>query len=456
MVKLQLSRILTSLQQEHPQLDFDSSGVSMILVDKEAVISLFQSNKDRQTSVPAEVYGYCLYRYSFFDIRLNWKVESAPYYGVHGVSLKEEKVMIEDVQLRYRDKVVRLYNQDRLIDEVETLDILQKPFVQYIQDWRLFPFLSAHMMQPTHYKSKKVLVPGVIVEDIVEIADKTYPQLKKQVIEGGGYQAVNTFCEAVSVENQFICMEGFTTYRLGSEKQAYFAHVHWLVRGNWEQENQFEIAIVESDNLPGALFTGVNIIDTMDEGRDVFAVMRLLKFEHHWKQEAIKLLKQWLADQGRLQHSSTTAKNTLVHSNTVSKRSVSKTTPRLHKNSQTNSPIQLGLFGDDLPECDFQKFTVLDGHKPLKFSGLHIGQVVGTENANGKVEIFDLYKTENNQWVGVKRQVSLMNHDAKESTSQAEYLSDKDQLFAFFEKEVANDLYNQAQNNDDQSQNKLS
>ena len=105
------------------------------------------------------------------------------------------------------------------------------------------------------------------------------------------------------------------------------------------------------------------------------------------------------------------------------------------------------MFGDDQSSnipYGYQKYTVLNGSKQLNFSGLRIGRVVDKEAPNGEINIFDLYRTDENQLIGVKRQVSSVD-SASSDSSEAEYLSNKTHLFNFFGNDVvAKNLYRQA------------
>ena len=454
MINLQLSNVVKCLEEELPQLDFQASEVTMILLDKNQVVPFFYRYKNKGDCLQAEVYGFSIYHYSFFDLRLLWKVEAVDYEGVHGVNLNSEQVQIVDIELLNNNKLVRLCRQNVIVDEAQSLSILKKPFDTFLQDWKLYPFLSANGMQPTHYKVKKELLAGVKVDDIVEVQYKTYPQLRTDVVERGGYELINSFFDSVVVENNLVCMEGFSCYRLGKKEDACIAHLHWLVRGSWENASQFEVAIVESDSLPGAFFTGVNLTDNLDEGRDILAIMRLLKHEQGWKRESVELLRNWLQDNSQEKsvvsvdlealNSISDGKNIPAHQENKVQLDASK------KMVEEKSPMQLDLFGEATDPYEYRRYTVLNGSKKLDFSGLRIGRVVDKENPNGEINIFDLYKTDGNRLIGVKRQVSSLDSPSSDS-SEAEYLSNKTHLFNFFGNDVvAKNLYEQAQCNKDQ------
>ena len=141
----------------------------------------------------AEVYGFSIYHYSSFDLRLFWKGSSVDYQGVYGVNLNSAELEIADIELLNNNKIVRLCDQDSLVGEAQSLSILKRPFDTYLQDWKLYPFLSANGMQPTHYKVKKEVLAGVEVNDFTEIEYRTYPQLRSQVFNNGGYELINSF-----------------------------------------------------------------------------------------------------------------------------------------------------------------------------------------------------------------------------------------------------------------------
>lgn len=459
MINIPLAKFLRRLKEDFPRLDIHASGVTIVLVDKAQTIALLRRDEQKSTFIPAEVYGFCLYHYADFDIRLNWKVLPAQYKGVNGVNLEDQITDLVDINLLYKGKIARLYDPEsgKMIDEANTLSILKQRFTTIIQDWKLHPFLSAHMMQPTHFRVTQEIIPDTPIEVIQELEYKTYPQLKKYVTDNGGHRLITTFSQHVSVENQFVCMEGFSTYSLGDPKEGYFAHLHWLVRGSCDLNSPFEIAVVESDNLPGAFLTGVGLIDNIDEGHDVLSIMRLLKFDQNWQQQAIRLVKTWLKERNQHHQNQANAETNTTTDDTKINYPLTTHRPRERQNHKNNDkPIQMGFFNDDRVgkvgkgSYDYQKYTVFNGPTQLNFSGRHIAQVVGNKNANGEVNIFDLYKTDNNDWVGVKRQVSLMGDHLADNNSHAQYLENKEQLFDFFAQEVAKDLYNQAQRDTDQ------
>jgi hypothetical protein len=456
MFRLQLSNVIKVLEEEKsPQLDFQSSAVRMIVVEKDEVIQFFRTYKNKNEFLIAEVYGYSTYQYSSFDIRIKWQVPSARYEGIYGVRLGNESVQIIEVELLHKGKVARLFDNGKLVGEEQTVALLKKPFETSLQDWKLYPFLSANALQPTHYKVKNKLMDGIEVNTMVEIQHRTFPQLRKQVVENGGYELLNSFSESVSVENQLVCMEGFSTYRLGSKDDAILAHLHWLVRGPWETDGNFEIALVESDNFPGAFFTGIELVDSMEDGREVVSIMRLLGVDRNWRRETIALIKNWIIEKDKEQRLYLKTSDTLK----AIKEAEQKNSAQIKKSSVRQKPSndsakQLDLFGDLTPKASpYEMQSVLDGNEQLCFSGLRVGRVIDKTEKEGVISIFDLYQTDNNQWVGVKQHVSAVNNSASD-ISKAKIFEDKKQIFDFFENDtIAKDLYQQAQSSDREQKN---
>ncbi len=402
----------------------NQSRILMIAVDEQEYRVQANNPEQHVEGIAANVLGATPTLIEDFEFLVIWLLRNCWYQRSKGINVNVAEVVIEAVELPSN---LQVYDEDGRLISMGDLEAFVKPyFVNNYQQWKMEAMLLPINAQPSHFSRKT----SWGVNDIVPVQDIRTRDLASLVKdEGMHHQGCYVLSEKISKDTAVI--HGYASYRIGSELSAGHLMLNWLIRivAGEGKLMRPEIAIIESDKVPGLVLSGMNLCDKngnpLSPNQETVHLMRLLQDYREWTDGCVNIFTDFVR----------------MHFSENDQAQEWLTAVDAQKNLDNVESIQLELFSTLEPQT--KTFIVETNNEPdLSFKGVRLGRVIDSSK-QGLSRILDLYQTQEGSWVCVKKSM-FEGQEAREELV-VKVLSSKQEVINFFgSDQFAKTLYKQA------------
>ncbi len=392
---------------ENPKDDFmvSDSRIHMVCVDKHAYQQQSQTNskpsakakiKDKDfehpsTAIEAEILGITVYEFSAFELQVVWRIIDAEYQRSWGIATGYRDVVIEEIVVPENIKILSDKSNHRPTPEF--IQRIESIFMKQHQEWKMEAMLLPIGLQPTHFSDETKW--GIKdINPVKQMQIKDFAALVKH--EGIHFEGCFVK-ENKMLEFQY--MRGYATYRVASDIANTFIYLNWMVRIRQEngKTSQPEVVLIEGENIPGVVLSGMVLTDSKDQylnvSQEIVHLLRMLNNRREWVDGCVDLLMQWFKIHNIEAHNH--SKDEDDDSGQFSK--------------------QLSLFNSN---ARVQTYVVAsDNDENLTFDGIRLARVIDSSQ-EGQSHILDLYQTERGNWVCSRQSIFEDKNDQDENVAK--------------------------------------